>query len=96
MHLFLRSVTGSPAYGGSITNSSTAVQLLERTGICFVSATTTVEDDTGLAGDSAGDKIKYTITLDNTGSTTLTSITVSSDQLLAQLERYGCLTTTLQ
>lgn len=51
--------------------------------------TTTVEDDIALAGDSAGDKIKYIITLDNTGTTTLNSISVSSAELLAQFERYG-------
>lgn len=51
--------------------------------------TTEVENDIGLAGDSAGDKIKYTITLNNTGTTTLNSMTVSSAELLAQFERYG-------
>lgn len=87
--ILFRSVTGSPAYGGSVTNSSTAVQPLERTGKILVDMAAVVEDDLGLAGDSAGDKIKYIITLRNTGTTTLNTITILSAELLTQFERYG-------
>lgn len=81
-------MTGYPAYGGSISNSSTAVQLLERSGEILVNVRVIVEDDYGLAGDSAGDKLNCTITVQNAGTTTLNSITVSSVELMAQLERY--------
>ncbi len=85
----LSSVTGTPAYGGSVTNETTAVQRLERIGVMDVSSSTVGIDDIGIAGDSAGDTIKYTIVLANAGTTTLKSIKIFSSQLLEQLERYG-------
>lgn len=88
LYCLISSVTGSPAYGGSITNSSTAVQRLERIGVINVSSSTIVENDMGLAGDSAGDSIRYTIVLVNTGTTTLKLIEVFSAQLQEQFERY--------
>ncbi len=71
-----------------VASSEMAVQSLERTGEVNVSLSTTPKGDTGLAGDSAGDTINYTILLNNTGTTTLRNITVTSPQLLAQFERY--------
>jgi len=88
MYFVLPSVTGTPAYGGSVANETTAVQRLERIGKMDVSSSTVGKYDIGIAGDSAGDTIKYTIVLVNTGTTTLKSIKVSSSQLLEQLERY--------
>lgn len=82
------SVTGSPRSGGFITNSSTATQYLERKGELSASARAVVIDSDGIVGDSAGDTIEYTIELTNTGTTSLTSISVSSALLLDQYERY--------
>lgn len=81
------SVTGSPANGSPISASSIAVQSLERTGEILIFSSTRVKDDKDLAGDSAGDTIDYAILLENNGTTTLSAISVSSTQLLAQFER---------
>ena len=69
-------------------NSTIVVQPLERTGEVSVSVGTTPKADNGLAGDSAGDTVDFIILLNNTGTTTLSNITVTSTQLLAQFERY--------
>ncbi|CAM9789547.1 unnamed protein product, partial [Ectocarpus sp. 6 AP-2014] len=79
------SVIGSSAYGSPVTDTDTAVQSLNRTGSVLVSTTTIAENDAGVAGDSAGDTIKYKISLVNTGTTTLSSVSVASTQLLEQL-----------
>lgn len=46
-----------------------------------------MSDSDGIGGDSAGDKMKLTIDLGNTGSTTLTAIDISSVELRNQVER---------
>lgn len=70
--------------GGFITNSSTVTQTLQRTGVLSSVATSSFEDTDGTAGDSAGDSMFYKISLNNTGTTTLTTIVVSSAVLVAQ------------
>lgn len=88
LQLCVRSVIGAPAYGGSVKDSDVAIQLLDRTGMVAVSVNATVANDTGNVGDSAGDMIELIVSLVNKGTTTLSSITVSSIQLLEQFERY--------
>lgn len=85
---------GSSAYGSPVTDADTAVQPLKRTGSVLVSASTKAEYDAGVAGDSAGDTIQFKIILVNTGTTTLSSMSVSSAQLLEQFERYDTSNTT--
>ena len=65
-----------------------AAQSLERTGSLSAKAACTASDSDGIAGDSAGDSIEYTIDLENTGTTTLTAVDVSSAALRHQLDRY--------
>lgn len=67
-----------------MTDSSTVTQSLKRTGILSAVAACLVRDTDGITGDSAGDSIAYTITLANTGTTTLTDMSVSSATLMAQ------------
>lgn len=71
---------------GRAYNTSITTQSLERSTILSAEATCTILDTDDMEGDSAGDGIAYTIDLENTGTTTLTMITVSAD-LLPQ-ERY--------
>lgn len=71
---------------GRAYNTSITTQSLERSTILSAEATCTILDTDDMEGDSAGDDIAYTIGLENTGTTTLTMITVSAD-LLPQ-ERY--------
>lgn len=76
-----RSLNCDPASGGFITDSTTATQPLERTGVLssVTSFPTAVFGD-----DSAGDTTIFKITLTNTGTTTLTMISVSSAALVEQ------------
>lgn len=79
--------TCDPPSGGPITNSSNTTQLLRRTGVLSADAYCTIRDTDDMVGHSAGDTIDYNIDLTNTGTTTLTMITVSADML--PQERYG-------
>lgn len=81
-------MTGSPVSGGRIANSSTATQLLQRLGELSVWCDATVRDTDTKDGPSAGDTIEYKIRLNNTGSTTLKSISVTSTLLLGQFDRW--------
>lgn len=71
-----------------VADTGIAVQELERTGEVSVSSNTTIKKDGDPDGDSAGDTIDYTILLTNNGTTTLSNITVTSAQLLEQVQRY--------
>lgn len=81
------SVTGIPVSGGIVVDSSFATQTLQTSGMLSALAPATLSDSDGVDGDSAGDIITYAITLNNTGTTTITSIKISSDMLLSQFER---------
>lgn len=60
--------------------------LLSRSNVS-VSGTTKLVDLDGVRGASAGDIIEYTIELNNTGTTTLTNVEISDQNLDDQLER---------
>lgn len=74
----------SPSPGWTITNSTSAIQPLNRTGVLSAEATLDIEEADGIEGDSAGDDIAYTIKLTNAGTTTLTMIEVAAGLLLPE------------
>lgn len=77
-----------PASGGFITQSSNVTQSLKRIAILSATAKSTIKDTDEIEGDSAGDHMTYRIDLNNTGTTTLSAISVSSAILEYQKERY--------
>lgn len=87
LSVFFASLTGYPSSGGFVTNSTTVTQALARTGVLSARASTSVVDSDNSAVDSAGDKVACNVVLTNTGTTTLSSITISSTALLSQFER---------
>lgn len=81
------SVTGAPASGGAIADTSTAAQVLLSRNELNVTAGATFVDSDSVTGPSAGDRIDYAILLANTGTATLRNISVSHTILDALVNR---------
>lgn len=74
----------SPGPGWTITNSSSATQALQRTGVLSAEATCDIQEADSIEGHSAGDDIACTIKLANDGTTTLTMIEVTAGLFLPE------------
>lgn len=73
--------------GGIVTDSSSVTQMLKRTGELSALASATLSDLDGMADHSVGNTITYAVALKNIGTTTVTSIKISSAVVLNQFER---------
>ena len=73
--------TGTPPSGPNVTDEDSDTQEYSPSASITLVKTGTLNDDDGIAGVSAGDTISYAFTVENTGSVTLTDVTIDDPQV---------------
>lgn len=85
---FCNSVVGTPPLAAAFSESATATVTLETLDRIDIDIQQTLLDSDSTIGQSAGDTIEIAVNITNTGTTTLSTVAVSSSLLDDQLGRF--------